>query len=211
MSRGHCAGSWVPLTLQLAAPTTSPADSNRLGFRQPQKRKSTKKMKSGVTSVPPCSPFPQGAAKPCQQVPGPVASRAGEGRPRAPQREKPKPDAGRCLRRCVPRAGARCRPPRPLPAPGTTVPRRTVSLAWTVISPAAFWATHSYTFSSRGVRSGWILSTAPALPSNSIVCRGEGQRAGEAGVPGSPGEGLGACLSVGVLCKCTEAENQARM
>lgn len=118
MPRGHCAGSWVPLTLQLAAPTTSPADSNRLGFRQPQKRKSTKKMKSGVTSVPPCSPFPQGAAKPCQQVPGPAASRAGEGRPRAPQREKPKPDAGRCLRRCVPRAGARCRPPPPAPRPG---------------------------------------------------------------------------------------------
>ena len=56
---------------------------------------------------------------------------------------------------------------------GSPIPRRTVSLAWTVISPTEFWATHSYTFSSRGVRSGWILSTAPALPSNSIVCRRE--------------------------------------
>lgn len=61
----------------------------------------------------------------------------------------------------------------PPPTLETPIPRRTVSLAWTVTSPAEFWATHSYTFSSRGVRSGWIRSTAPALPSNSIVCRGQ--------------------------------------
>lgn len=55
-----------------------------------------------------------------------------------------------------------------------------MSFAWTVTSPTEFCATHSYTFSSRGVRSGWILSTAPALWSNSIVCRGRGEK-GEAG------------------------------
>jgi hypothetical protein len=49
-------------------------------------------------------------------------------------------------------------------------------LAWTVISPTEFWATHSYTFSSRGVRRGWIRSTAPELSSNSIVCHEWGRK-----------------------------------
>lgn len=43
------------------------------------------------------------------------------------------------------------------------------SLEVTAISPSLFRATHSKTFSSRGARSGWIRSTAPAPSSNSMV------------------------------------------
>lgn len=58
--------------------------------------------------------------------------------------------------------------------------------------PTEFWATHSYTFSSL-VKPEWLdLSTAPALPSNSIVCREAGRKVrGEAGVPGVIRRGAG--------------------
>lgn len=55
---------------------------------------------------------------------------------------------------------------------GSLIFRRIVSLVWIVIFSIEFWVTYLYTFSFRGVRSGWIFSTVFAFSLNSIVYYG---------------------------------------
>lgn len=131
---------------------------------------------------------------PRQRALGSVAFGAGEESSRSPKEKSQSKTFTDAFGVCPQSLG-----PVPRNDTGNPIPRRTVSLAWTVISPTEFWATHSYTFSSRGVRSGWILSTAPALPSNSIVCVGREERSGPGWGTRGPGRGAGGCTR---LCGC---------